>query len=501
MIEKIKNRLIKNKIQFIEINKEGILLNSENNLFTMQVGESIYDVDPVFEAIRYYFDDTSRSNFQLSCINLEIGEAKGIYDIIIDVFEDVVVLTIVDFTSHYQISNTLSQERNESVIQSQILREREEFKNRFLANTSHELRTPLSTIMGFATILQRTDVTLDQMHSLDVIKTASEQLKNLIDDILDISKIEMGNLSIDKDRFNFNNFLGHIKDSYSEKFKSKDIRFILKSDKTIPQFLVGDKYRLRQILGNVIKNAFEFTDQGRVSVIAKPVNLTKSNITIAFIIKDTGIGIELDKIDSIFESFTQIDFDSTRGGTGLGLSIVKNLINLMDGEIEVVSKLNKGSTFTVTLNFKIDEDQTLDKPKEITIEKKYKGKKYNVLIAEDSELNQLLLMKIIVNRGGYYFDIANNGDQVIELLHANKYDLILMDLKMPKMDGYDTTRFIRQSTVKEFKDIPIIAVTAKVSPLERDKCISLGMTDYVGKPFEEEELLSKMETILKQKAN
>ena len=496
MIDKLKQRYIKDKIQFIEISKEGVIIDSDNNLFNLKKGGSIYNVHPFFESIQYHFNEKAGSEFNISCINLKIGNVEGIYDLIIHIQKDSLILSIFDFTAHYKMSNTLSQEKNESIIQSQILKEREEFKNKFLANTSHELRTPLSTIMGFSTILQRSNLDKTQLHYLDVIKSSGEHLRNLIDDILDISRIEMGRLKIQSNRFDFNKLFEILSDSYTVKSKNKNINFSYKIDKNIPQFVVGDKLRLRQILTNLLDNAVKFTHEGSVKLDVKLLERKSKNLKLEFTITDTGIGIQDDKIDTIFESFAQTHDVNTYGGTGLGLSIVKNLIGLMHGSIDVSSKSDKGTTFKFMLNFEVSANQKTDAPVVFKPLKDESAKKFSILVADDLESNQLLIMKILADYGKYYLDIVSNGDQVIERLHQNNYDLILMDLKMPKMDGYDTTRFIRQSQVEEIKDIPIIALTANVSPLEKEICLGIGMNDYISKPYDEKNLIQKMDKLL-----
>jgi len=495
MIDKLKQKYIKDKIQFIEISKNGKITDSDNNLFKLKKGDSIFEFHPFFESIQYHFNEKEGSEFNISCINLELGKAKGIYDLIIYVLKESVILSLIDFTAHYKISNTLSQEKNESIIQSQILKEREEFKNKFLANTSHELRTPLSTIMGFSTILQRSSLNEKQQHYLSVIKCAGKHLRNLIDDILDISRIEMGHLKIQTNRFDFYKVFELLHHTYTVKSKIKNINFTYKIDKKIPQFIVGDKLRLTQILTNLLDNAVKFTHDGSVNCDVKLLLRKSKNLKIEFTITDTGIGIQDDKIDTIFESFAQTHDVNTYGGTGLGLSIVKNLVNLMHGSIDVSSKLEEGTTFKVRLNFEVSANQKVSVPLASNPDKKI-TKKYSILIADDLESNQLLLLKVLADYGKYFVDIVSNGDQVIERLHQNDYDLILMDLKMPKMDGYDTTRFIRQSEVEEIKDIPIIALTANVSPLEKEICLGIGMNDYISKPFDEKILIEKMDNFL-----
>lgn len=496
MFDKIKQRALDEKIQIIEIKKDGTILNSENNLFKLKKGSSLFDAHPIFESIQYYFNEDSGSEFTVSCINLNIGKISGIYDLTILVSDDKVLLTVFDFTAHYRISNTLSQEKNESIIQTQLLRERETFKNKFLANTSHELRTPLTAINGFTTVLKNSDISQEQLYYLDIIKTACDQLKNLIDDILDISKIEMGRLKIQNNRFDVIKLITLLSDAYTIRGKQKGITFSHSIDTKIPRFIIGDKYRLSQILTNLLNNALKFTSQGEVALKVTLNKRKGKHLNIEFSVSDTGEGIPEDKQKLIFESFTQLNDNDSKGGTGLGLSIVKSLARLMHGEVSVASTEGKGTTFTVVLDFEMSANQKIEDAPKFKQNPKNRDKKYNILIADDLEINQLLLMKIFAGHGSYYIDFVNNGDQVIERLHQTEYDLILMDLRMPKMDGYDTTNYIRQSGLDHFKNIPIIALTAKVSLEERDRCLTLGMNDYLGKPFEEKELLSKINNLL-----
>ncbi len=500
MIYQIKESFFADKIQFIQIDKSGRIKGTDNYLFELKEGDSIFELHPFFESIPYYMEDVKKE-FSIPCVHLEIGKTSGIFDVKVFCEGEGFIVAIFDFTDHYKESNTLSQEKNESIIQTQLLQEKEEFKNRFLANTSHELRTPLTTIMGFTTILQRSNISTEQLHYLDIIKSSGEHLRNLIDDILDISKIEMGRLQIRHDRFDVKNLCQHLESQYSLKSKEKDVKLHIKIDSSLPQFLVGDKLRLNQILTNLLDNAFKFTNKGNIQLNILKLERKSSDIKVQFEIKDTGLGIDKDKIDSIFESFIQVHDNPLIGGTGLGLSIVKKLIGLMGGRISVESTRDVGTTFVFSLGFKVSSNQTDDKIETIKTNARTSDK-HNILVAEDVEVNQLLIMKILASTGKYFVDIVSDGDQVIERLHQQDYDLILMDLKMPKMDGYDTTRFIRQSEIDIIKNIPIIALTANVSPLEREVCLGIGMNEYVGKPYKEDELISKMDNLIrKNKAN
>lgn len=497
MIYQIKESFFADKIQFIQIDKSGRIKGTDNYLFELKEGDSIFDLHPFFESIPYYMEDVKKE-FSIPCVHLEIGKTAGIFDVKVFCEGEGFIVALFDFTDHYKVSNTLAQEKNESIIQTQLLREKEEFKNRFLANTSHELRTPLTTIMGFTTILQRSNITPEQMHYLDIIKSSGEHLRNLIDDILDISKIEMGRLQIKHDRFDLKGLCEHLESQYSLKTRGKELTLAIKLDNDIPQFLVGDKLRLNQILNNLLDNAFKFTRKGSIQMNISKLDRKSSDIKLQFEVKDTGLGIDKENLSSIFESFIQVHDDPSIGGTGLGLSIVKRLIDIMGGAISVESTKGLGTTFTFILSFKVSSNQEEAKIEAIKPVGKA-SEKANILVAEDVEINQLLIMKILASTGKYYVDIVSNGDQVIERLHQQDYDLILLDLKMPKMDGYDTTRFIRQSEIETIKNIPIIALTANVAPLEREICLGIGMNEYVSKPYKDDELLDKIDSLLQKK--
>lgn len=497
MINQIKESYLKNKIQFIQADKAGIIEESDDNIFKLKKGSSLYNLHPFFETLEFYIDHEKGSELEIPCVHLIIDEIDGIYDIHFRYVNEKIIISIFDFTKHYNESNTLSQEKNESIIHSQLLKEKEEFKNRFLANTSHELRTPLTTIMGFTTILQRSNISTEQLHYLDIIKSSGEHLRQLIDDILDISKIEMGRLQIRHDRFSLKKLIKLLQAQYSLKSKAQNVKLNFKIDKDISNFIVGDKLRINQILTNLIDNAFKFTKKGSIDITIDLLKRKSSDIILEFKVKDTGSGIEKDKLDSIFESFIQAHDNPSISGTGLGLSIVKNLVKLMGGAIAVDSIKDVGTTFKFKLALKISSNQKEEDKEELYKSNDRSADKKNILVAEDVEVNQLLIMKILASTGKYFVDIVSNGDQVVERLHQQNYDLLLLDLKMPKMDGYDTTRFIRQSEVEEFKDIPIIALTANVSPLEKEICLGIGMNDYIGKPYKEKDLLEKIEAILK----
>lgn len=367
-------------------------------------------------------------------------------------------------------------------------------KDNFLANMSHEIRTPLNAIMGFTDLLRQTNLNTVQRDYVDSMQIAQENLLLIVNDILDLSKIESGNLTIDAQPFHLKNTLKHIYDLLKVKVPAA-VEFNLFLDADMPEIVIGDQGRLNQILVNLIGNALKFTEDGDVTVSVKNVAETEDSYSLKFTIKDTGIGIPEKKLQHIFERFTQAEESTTRrfGGTGLGLNIVKQLIELQNAEIQVKSKLGRGSEFFFVLVYKkATYVETVVQP--LT---EYNLGKLNILLCEDNFLNQKLVKNVIQNFG-FELDVAGNGEIGIDLLNKNKYDLILMDLQMPVKDGYQTTQYIRNEMKS---NIPIIAMTAHSLIGEQERCFNEGMNAYVPKPFKQEALLEAIKTAMSKDAS
>lgn len=390
---------------------------------------------------------------------------------------------------HVMAQLELGTKNHELLMQRKIAERAVMAKDNFLANMSHEIRTPLNAIIGFTDLLSQTDLDHVQQDFIDSVQIAGENLLIIINDILDLSKIESGNLAIEMEPFNIKKTLKHVYNLLKVKVQ-KDVEFNLYLDADMPDNVIGDQGRLNQILVNLVGNSLKFTQEGEVTVSVKKTEENDDHYTLRFSVKDTGIGIPKNKLKTIFERFTQGEESTTRtfGGTGLGLNIVKQLVELHKGEIHVKSELNRGSEFFFFLTYKKAEVQ------ETTLKTVSKNDLGNlrILLCEDNVLNQKLVKSVIQNFG-FELDVAANGEEGIELLAENSYDLVLMDLQMPVKDGYQTTEYIRN----EMKSaVPIIAMTAHSLVGEQERCYQVGMNGYVPKPFKQVVLLKAIKTAM-----
>jgi signal transduction histidine kinase/CheY-like chemotaxis protein/HPt (histidine-containing phosphotransfer) domain-containing protein len=364
-------------------------------------------------------------------------------------------------------------------------------KEQFLANMSHEIRTPMNGIMGMAKLMTDTILTKEQDKYLDNITTSAHNLLVIINDILDFSKIEAGKLEFEEIEFNLFDLLFKIEALFKQHAQNKGLYFKLNIGDRVPKYVIGDPTRLNQILVNLLGNAIKFTEKGGIALVAKVIEQNKRESVISFMVNDTGIGIPKDKLDLIFSSFSQGSSDMTRkyGGTGLGLTISKQLADLQGGSIKVDSSTNEGSTFYLKLTYKHGKGKMLNEKEKPKIkEEDIDYTNVEILLAEDNEINQLFVKTILQSK--FNITIAPNGRVVMELLKHNYFDLILMDLHMPDMDGYEATTEIRKLKDVNKRDIPIIALTAAAIKGEREKCLEHGMNNYISKPFEPEDLLT-----------
>jgi PAS domain S-box-containing protein len=361
-------------------------------------------------------------------------------------------------------------------------------KQQFLSNMSHEIRTPMNAIIGFTKVVLKTELTLKQTEYLNAIKTSGDALIVLINDILDLAKVDAGKMIFEQTPFRMERSIAAMLHLFETKIQEKNLMLVKTYDERIPKVLLGDPVRLHQIILNLVSNAVKFTKAGKITVGVSLLSEDEEQVVIEFAVTDTGIGIGDDKMAGIFENFQQATSETSRlfGGTGLGLAIVKQLVEAQDGTITVKSIIEQGSNFSFQLTFK--KTNELLEPELATVRINKELKNIHVLVVEDIALNQLL-MRTLLDDFGFKCDIAANGKIGIEKLKTNSYDLILMDLQMPEMNGFEATEYIR----KEMRSsIPIIALTADVTTADLAKCKSVGMDDYISKPVDERLLHSKI---------
>ena len=401
--------------------------------------------------------------------------------------------TYLDISARKEAEIALVRARDEAEKARKIAEEASKAKTQFLSTMSHEIRTPLNGIVGATNLLMEEKPRPDQEENLNILHFSSVHLQSLVNDILDFSKIDAGRVEFEKREFVLSDLTSNIAQALRFKARKQKVNLHLQEDSNLPYLLVGDTTRLNQILLNLVDNAVKFTDAGTVQLKIIRERETANEVRLRFKVIDTGIGIDKDKIPTLFESFKQLNTDNTRkyGGSGLGLAISKRLIELQGGNIEVESEAGKGSTFSFALTFGIGKVVAAASEETAAAKEAKSLKGLRILIVEDNLVNQRLAGKFLTNWGAET-DAAEDGEVALEKVRKNHYDLILMDLQMPVMDGFEATQHIRNLADPQKARTPIIALTASALLEVRSQVSEAGMDDFSCKPFNPNELYEKI---------
>ena len=498
----LKTEICNSRIQEVEIDSLGMVIESDDAIFGMPKGSLISDLHPFFAGVIPLLTNVD-ATINFPCVNIEAASISRIVDVDIIPKENKIYLLLFDFSEHYEASHPLVQEKNVTSIakhrlafEKQLLEAKEEFKNGFLANLNHEIRNPLNNLLGFMELLKETKLDYDQNETLKVMQRTGTHLKILMDDMLDISKIERGVLDIKNVNFNLGHIINNLHNHFQLKYHDKPIVFDVNIDTNVPKKLIGDPARVNQILFNLLENAFRNTENGHISMFVKAVDSTKTNCKVQFVISDSGVGIPKEKVDEIFDSYFQLKVDKMKPlGEGLGLKIVKDLTESLNGTVQLSSEEGKGSVFTCVFPFEVRtggrEKKTVPKGTGILMSKR-------ILIVEDETTNQMLMMKMFLNNEkGYVIEMAINAAHALELLENNNYNLIMFKSVLSDMNAEEFIALLKQHENERIAELPILIASGSTFKEQQESVLKAGASSFLAKPYTKNELFKCIEQLIR----
>ncbi len=476
--------VLDNQNRLIDVNAAAAKLFNKQSKHI--IGNIFSDVSPTLSQNILTAENDSNAHHK---ITLTINKEEKIYSIKKSTIYDIENRDIGQVISFHDITD-LENIMKQLAYSKKIADDANKAKGLFLANMSHEIKTPMNGVLGLIDHLIEKDLDNETKHDLDLIKSCTDNLLGIINDILDYSKIESDKLLLESIPFNLKDTIIRTCRLFSFQADKKGIELICTIDNTLPKTVIGDSVRVRQILSNLISNAIKFTSHGSIHINVNAKEVDTNSHRLQFSIKDTGIGISEKEIPKLFDSFEQLDTSTTRkyGGTGLGLAIVKKLVHMMDGNIKVKSKIEEGTEFMIEIPFKTSIVPIIEDTKNYLFQE-LRTRKLSILIVEDNKINRTIIVKLLSNPNWKVITVEN-GQQALEELYKESFDLIFTDINMPIMDGYTLAKKIRLIEKEEIRDIPIIALTADTMNDQKEKCIEVGMNECISKPIRKKKLFT-----------
>jgi len=490
-------------LQFISINNNGNVTESDNQLFELKKNSSIQDFHPFFENIEAYFQE--RQHLKLECVHLN----ERIFDIdFIINNDDTAVIIFREGTEFYNKLQLIAQKRNESIIfqetlelRNQVLREQDEFKNQFIGKFSHELRNPLTLVSSFSSMLLKTELNLDQEMLVKAIKVQSDKLRNILNDIVDLSILKNSSLSLENEPFSLRKLLKNLHLNYKTSTSNRGLTINLSIAPEIPKTILGDKRRFEQILTNFLDNALRHNKGDTIDINIKENQRRANKVSLRIeVINNDGIIPDISTEEQL-EKYATLDNGDIEKTTGLSFSIARELAQLMDGEISI-KPLNNGGTKQIAnlkLTFPIHDKEIEEETEEVSNNKVVLTEKVRTIIAEDNNVGQMTALKILVSTGNFDNQVFTDPKDLLDAVEKDEYDLILMSSSISQVDALELINLIKQFANNHNKKIPVIAVTTKTSIEDLSALKKAGFKDVVKKPYTDDELLKTIYKRLKLK--